>query len=189
MSNLRRWFTGAIVINELKITLLDLAELVEQGKLTAHHPETRERVRLAKQVTWREPEIINTWDAYEDDFAGPPLKRIPGGFTFVRAEPTVSFKQLEGCGFLKDEVDKLKQESSEVSKKTRKTQEIWEQVRSRAKELWDDEPTLTKEEVASHHSITQIFTENGKEVGLTTIMKHIKDLNPNRNQGRRPKKK
>ena len=187
MSDLRRWFTGEEVLKELNITLLDLVELIKEGKLSAHHPETGEQVRLITQSTsWTEPEIINTWDPYEPrgDFGGPPIKRIPGGFAFVREEPQVSVRQIEKCFFLKDEVAKLQQGFSKTSKRTSESQTHKDMARMGAIEIWDNEPTLTKKQVAEN--LSKNLSLN---VTIGTIGKYIKDLNPNRKPGRRYAKK
>ena len=69
MSDLRKWFTGTEVLQQLAISRLDLFELIEDGKITAYNERG-----MSVQITREEL----------DGFAGFPVKRIPGGYTFVK---------------------------------------------------------------------------------------------------------
>jgi len=181
MSDLRKWFTGEELLKQLRISIFDLADLVEAGKLPAHHPETSEPVHFVRHSdSLIEPRVIRTWDSYNDNFAGPSLRRTEGGLTFIREEPKVSIKALVGCFFLKEQMEALRKPLP-----TKKDQK-WEAVRERAEELFNDNPEITIEDVARDDVITSIL---GRNYSTKVIRQHIKDLSPSRLPGRRRQKK
>ena len=167
MANLRKWLTSPEVIKELKISKLDLLELVEDGKLLAHNPDDR--------------------DYY---IMGVPVKLSSDGCNFVDRSSKVFTKdgqfidrpktldELEKCYYLVKDVEALMTNISTIKSKN---QEKWDEVRKVAKEEWDKDQSITIEDMALKDEINSITDNNEK-----TIRNHIKDLCPNRKPGRRP---
>ena len=78
-------------------------------------------------------------------------------------------------------------ETKKPEKKLRPCQIHRKRCREMAKELWEEDPTLTIVDMAYKDEINSFF--NGKTYTVKTIRGWIKDLCPNRSPGRRPKKK
>jgi hypothetical protein len=79
----------------------------------------------------------------------------------------------------------------ELKKERKKTkvQIIREKVREKARELWQNDPTITIADMFVNHEISDIAVrENGEIFIEKTIRDWIKDLCPDRSHGRRPKK-
>jgi hypothetical protein len=178
MSKLRRWLTGAAVMKRLDISRLDLLELVKGGRLPAHGQLTGELVEIGNGPASFLP---------HDSFAGPPIKRVPGGYTFVREHEAridqVSPEEIEGCAFLIADMEALKKSQPEA--KTR-NKAMWDRVREKAAELWESDSTITLADMVLREEITLI---TGKLYAEKTIRRYINDLCPNHNPGRRPSKK
>jgi hypothetical protein len=77
-------------------------------------------------------------------------------------------------------------DDKEPEKKKRPSQIHREKCREMAEKLWDEDPTLTIVDMTYKDEINALF--DGKSYVEKTIRKWIKDLNPDRSPGRRPKR-
>ncbi|MGD0827804.1 MAG: hypothetical protein ABSA09_06920 [Desulfobaccales bacterium] len=129
MANLRKWFTGKEVKEKLDISNLDLCELIKDGKLTAHDPDTGEKVLLSLGPSLLLPSSLN----------GPMIDLTPDGIIFIDLPDTeeviISAKDLDKCFFSFDDVEPLlgvqsqKQSiSGEQSQKLCKPGTRWEDI-------------------------------------------------------------
>jgi hypothetical protein len=80
------------------------------------------------------------------------------------------------------------QSLSPVKKLKPKKQKIREEVRKKAQELWEKDPTITIADMAYKFLVDIAKKPNGGVYSESTLKKWIKDLCPNRKPGRRPKK-
>jgi len=81
------------------------------------------------------------------------------------------------------------EESYKTTSSNRHPTKIREQVRLAAKKLWLEDPSITIATMVFTDEISEIARKkNGDLYSEETIKKWIKDLAPNRNPGRRPKK-
>jgi hypothetical protein len=175
MSKLRKWLTGAEVIKLLDISILDLIGLAQDGKLHAHNHLTGEHVEIGNHPL--------SFLA-DDGFAGSPIKRIPGGYAFVRDEERKSIvlpEKIESCAFLITEVNDLKGAQPKIK---RQNADKWNMVRKYVAEEWEKNPDITIIDIGRSDEVTKIL---GKNYHNKTIRKQIKDLCPNRSPGARPK--
>ena len=91
-----------------------------------------------------------------------------------RIENQYGFERKEATGFAK----KARPRPSQIHR---------EKCRKIAKKLWKDDPRLTIVDMSFHDEINAAF--DGKVYTEKTIRRWIKDLNPNKSPGRRPKEK
>ena len=154
MSNLRNWLTGREVMKKLDISRLDLFELVESGKLSAHSPDTREQVDFIPDDL---PSSLN----------GPMIDLTKDGVVFVFDELTrtaVPRSDLEKCNFAVNDVETLKEKTHQ-----RKGQGVKKSiVNCKAGTRWEDiKITLIADDTVS--IITPEIKERFKysELGLS----------------------
>jgi hypothetical protein len=169
MSQFRKWITGAEAMKLLNISRLDLIELVKDRKLQAHDHLTGEPVEIMNRPAGF---------LFGDDFGSVSIKHAPGGgYTFGPA--LISPKGVESCAFLITEMESLRK----TQLKKRRNEDKWDMVRKEAIKKWESNPHITIHDMALSDEIIEIL---GSKYAEKTIRKHIKDLCPNRSQGRRP---
>jgi len=134
------------------------------------------------RIVTDEPDLEKKGKIFPEDF------ELSWKYLSVKSEETAKAvnNRLQNAIFKKEEVDNYfnNPKIPLPQKKLRPEQKCKIDCRGMAKKLWEKDPTLTIPAMFKRPEIIKIHCNNYEP---DTFRKWVKDLNPNRNPGRRPK--
>jgi len=167
------FFANALAVEYgFKVDSWDLDTIAEEGKTRIEAGE-REKRRREKQGNKRAKSL----DAELDN-----LKEV---CRLIDKELTKA--KVKQATKAKEESAQPEPKSKKKSKRHQESAEHIQRIRTAAKELWKNDKTITISGMMYEDEI--INASNGKIYSEWFYRKHLKDLAPSNNPGRRPKKK
>jgi hypothetical protein len=112
MSKLRKWLLGAEVMEHLDISRLDLFELVKNGRLQAHDPDTGARLEIGNRSLPLIP---------SNDFMGPLIELTKNRIKFLGTPlREASAEELGKLCFLVSEVEAIEKDRQKTKTQNKK---------------------------------------------------------------------
>jgi len=141
----------------------------------------------------REEAIVRGHFADEDSFSNVYAGcNAPSGYLdewvfwpVFEGEELPSFASFESWELYPGTEKNPDKASIKPNARSKRLDEIKTKVRAKAEELWRNDPSITKADMAMHDEINSI--PGASKMAEGTLQNWIKDLNTNRKPGRRPK--